>query len=60
MNGPDGFLPKNQNFMTQVARILWYRPVFIRLCVVPKYYCEQSKGEGERAAAVLEKYNSYL
>ena len=28
--------------------------------VVPKYYCEQSRGEGERAAAVLEKYNSYL
>ena len=26
MNGPEGFLPKNQNFMTQVARILWYRP----------------------------------
>ena len=27
MNGPEEFLPKNQNFMTQVARILWYRPV---------------------------------
>ena len=27
MNGPEGFLPKNQNFMTQVARIPWYRPV---------------------------------
>ena len=26
MNGPEGFLPKNQNFMTQVARIPWYRP----------------------------------
>ena len=26
MNGPEGFLPKNQNFTTQVARILWYRP----------------------------------
>ena len=30
MNGPEGFLPKNQNFTTQVARILWYRPkVFV-------------------------------
>ena len=27
MNGPEGFLPKNQNFMTEVARILWYRPI---------------------------------
>ena len=27
MNGPEGFLPKNQNFMTQVARIPWYRPL---------------------------------
>ena len=26
MNGPEGFLPKNQNFTTQVAQILWYRP----------------------------------
>ena len=26
MNGSEGFLPKNQNFTTQVARILWYRP----------------------------------
>ena len=25
-NGPEWFLPKNQNFTTQVARILWYRP----------------------------------
>ena len=30
MNGPEGFLPKNQNFTTQVARILWYRP-YIKL-----------------------------
>ena len=27
MNGPEGFLPKNQNFMTQVAQILWYCPM---------------------------------
>ena len=31
MNGPEGFLPKNQNFTTQVARILWYRPLVLVL-----------------------------
>ena len=31
MNSPEGFFPKNQNFTTQVARILWYRPLCVML-----------------------------
>ena len=26
MNGPEGFLPKKQNFTMQVVQVLWYRP----------------------------------
>ena len=26
INGPEGFLPKKQNFMMQVVQVLWYRP----------------------------------
>ena len=27
MNGPEGFLPKKQNFTMQVVQVLWYCPV---------------------------------
>ena len=28
MNGPEGFLPKKQNFTMQVVQVLWYCPIF--------------------------------
>ena len=30
INGPEGFLPKKQNFMMQVVQVLWYRPGIIK------------------------------
>ena len=28
MNGPEGFLPKKQDFTMQVVQVLWYCPIF--------------------------------
>ena len=36
INGPEGFLPKKQNFMMQVVQVLWYRPFSFQIFFVPR------------------------
>ena len=60
MNGPEGFLPKNQNFMTQVARILWYRPIIIPKQLYSSFVCKLLLGRRWREEVCGQSITSPL
>ena len=65
MNGPEGFLPKNQNFTTQVARILWYRPLsYVLINILPlsgsSTCIQQSAPEGFFRNEDCRKFSNFV